>query len=122
MTSRDPTNIYSTLAAMGEYFEPATVAEVNDHRVDVVKAKGEFIWHLHEDTDDTFLVIRGEITVQLRDRDVQLREGDIFVVPRGIEHRPIAQSEAHVLLFERAGTDGTGGPGVGRDVHQDAPS
>jgi mannose-6-phosphate isomerase-like protein (cupin superfamily) len=104
----NPANIYSTLDGMDEYFKPEILAWVNDHKIEVVKANGEFVWHLHEDTDDTFLVVHGEITVQLRDRNVKLREGDLFVVPRGVEHCPVAHGEAHVLLFEKADTINTG--------------
>ena len=70
----------------------------------VVKVKDEFVWHKHDDTDDFFLVLKGCLTIQLRDRDIQLEAGELFVVPRGVEHRPVAQEEAHLLLIESTGT------------------
>jgi mannose-6-phosphate isomerase-like protein (cupin superfamily) len=73
-----------------------------------VKVRGEFVWHQHEDTDDFFLVLHGRLTIQLRDRDVELSEGELFVVPRGVEHCPKADDEAHVLLIEPRGTTNTG--------------
>jgi mannose-6-phosphate isomerase-like protein (cupin superfamily) len=77
----------------------------------VVKVQGEFVWHKHDDTDDFFLVLRGRLTIQLRDRDVELSQGDLFVVPRGVEHCPKADEEAHVLLIEPKGTANTGDAG-----------
>ena len=74
----------------------------------VVKAKGEFVWHSHPDTDDFFLVLKGKLTIQLRDGDVRLGPGELYVVPRGVEHRPIAEEEVHLLLIEPAGTPNTG--------------
>ena len=74
----------------------------------VVKAKGEFNWHSHPDTDDFFLVLQGRLTIQLRDRDVRLGPGEMFVVPKGVEHRPIAEEEVHLLLIEPEGTPNTG--------------
>jgi mannose-6-phosphate isomerase-like protein (cupin superfamily) len=74
----------------------------------VVKVKGEFIWHKHDDTDDFFLVLKGNLTIELRDRKVRLGAGELFVVPKGVEHRPVARDEAHVLLIERSGTPNTG--------------
>lgn len=81
---------------------------MNGQHVKVVKAKGEFVWHHHENEDEMFLVLRGQLTIQLRGRDVVLREGDFFIVPRGVEHRPVAAIETHVLLFEPASTLNTG--------------
>jgi len=74
----------------------------------VVKAQGEFVWHKHDETDDLFLVLRGELTIELRDGSVTLRAGDLFVVPKGVEHRPVAREEVHVLLIEPSGTPNTG--------------
>lgn len=76
-----------------------------------MKVKGEFVWHKHDETDDFFLVLDGRLTIQLRDRDVDLEEGELFVVPRGVEHRPKADEEAHVLLIEPAGSRNTGDAG-----------
>ena len=99
------------LSAFEERWSPRTVAEFNGHDVMVVKVEGEFVWHAHPDADDLFLVLRGEIDVEMRDRTVTLREGQMFVVPRGVEHRPAARrGEAHLLLIEPTGTPNTGDP------------
>jgi len=74
----------------------------------VVKVKGEFVWHKHDDTDDFFLVLKGRVTIRLRDRDVSLEPGELFVVPKGVEHCPVAHEEAHILLIEPTGTPNTG--------------
>jgi mannose-6-phosphate isomerase-like protein (cupin superfamily) len=81
---------------------------LNGQHVKVVKVKGEFVWHHHESEDEMFLVLRGQLTIQLRGRDIVLREGDFFIVPCGVEHRPVAAIETHVLLFEPASTLNTG--------------
>ena len=92
-------------------FQPGIVGFLNDYKLAVVKAEGEFVWHKHDDTDDFFLVLSGRLTIQLRDRDVSLGQGEVFVVPRGVEHRPRADREAHVLLIEPRGTVNTGDAG-----------
>jgi mannose-6-phosphate isomerase-like protein (cupin superfamily) len=107
----DKVNLAAKLAAFDGVFEPKIVGELNDYKIVVVKAKGEFVWHSHPDTDDFFLVLAGRLTVQLRDRDVELGPGELFVVPRGVEHRPKADEEAHVLLIEPLGTPNTGDAG-----------
>jgi quercetin dioxygenase-like cupin family protein len=84
---------------------------MNDDKLEVAKVKGEFVWHSHPETDDFFLVLKGRLTIQLRDRDVALSEGELFVVPRGVEHRPKADEEAHILLIEPKGTVNTGDAG-----------
>jgi mannose-6-phosphate isomerase-like protein (cupin superfamily) len=98
------------LAAFCEHWQPRTIATFNGHDIMVVKVKGEFVWHSHEDTDDLFLVVHGNIRIELRDRTVQLGPGQLFVVPRGVEHRPVADEEAHLLLIEPTGTPNTGDP------------
>jgi len=87
---------------------PKIVSEFNGHDVMVVKAKGEFNWHSHPDTDDFFLVLKGQITIKLRGQDVCLKEGEMFVVPKGVEHCPVADDEAELLLIEPRGTPNTG--------------
>lgn len=104
-------NLAEKLRGFDEYFSPRIVGHLNDYKLQVVKVKGEFVWHKHDETDDFFLVLRGRLTIQLRDRDVELEEGEIFVVPRGVEHCPKADEEAHVLLIEPAGTVNTGDAG-----------
>jgi mannose-6-phosphate isomerase-like protein (cupin superfamily) len=103
-------NLAEKLSTFTEHWQPRTVAQFNGHDVMVVKFQGEFPWHKHDDTDDVFLVLVGRVTIQLRDRDVVLGPGELFVVPRGVEHRPTAEAEAHVLLIEPSGTPNTGDP------------
>jgi mannose-6-phosphate isomerase-like protein (cupin superfamily) len=101
-------NLAEKLAGFTEYWQPRTVAELNGQDVMVVKAQGEFVWHKHDETDDFFLVLRGELTIELRDRSVTLRPGELFIVPKGVEHRPVAKEEVHMLLIEPRGTPNTG--------------
>lgn len=101
-------NLEEKLSTFSEPWQPRTVGEFNGHDVMVVKAKGEFVWHKHDDTDDLFLVLKGRLTIELRDRRVSLGPGELFVVPKGIEHRPVAEEEVHVLLIEPSGTPNTG--------------
>ena len=96
------------LDAFSEPFQPRTIAEFNGNDVMVVKAKGEFVWHKHDDTDDFFLVLKGTLVIELRDRSVTVDPGHLFVVPRGVEHRPVAAEEVHILLIEPRGTPNTG--------------
>ncbi|HLF55267.1 MAG TPA: cupin domain-containing protein [Thermoanaerobaculia bacterium] len=104
----DPVNLAAKLATFSEHWQPRTVAQFNGHDVMVVKVRGEFVWHAHPETDDLFLVLRGRLTIQLRDREVRLGPGELFVVPRGVEHRPVAEEEVHLLLIEPSGTPNTG--------------
>lgn len=101
-------NLEHKLAAFSEHWSPKVVARFNGHDVMVVKARGEFVWHSHADTDDLFLVLKGELIIQLRDGEVRLGPGDLYVVPKGVEHRPVAAEEVHLLLVEPAGTPNTG--------------
>jgi mannose-6-phosphate isomerase-like protein (cupin superfamily) len=105
---RQVVRLSEKLESFAEYWSPRTVAAFNGHDVMVVKVNGEFVWHKHDDTDDFFLVLHGRLTIQLRDRDVELSPGEVFVVPRGVEHCPRADEEAHVLLIEPRGTPNTG--------------
>jgi len=101
-------NLASKLSTFTEHWQPRTVGEFNGHDIMVVKAKGEFVWHKHDDTDDFFLVLKGHLVIEMRDRSVSLGPGELFVVPRGVEHRPVANEEVHVLLIEPSGTPNTG--------------
>ncbi len=103
-------NLAAKLATFAETWSPRVVARYNGDDVMVVKALGEFVWHSHPDTDDLFLVLSGEIDIELRERTVTLGPGELFVVPAGVEHRPVARAEAHLLLIEPAGTPNTGDP------------
>ena len=96
------------LATFSEYFSPRTVTQFNNCDVMVVKVKGEFVWHKHDDTDDFFLVLKGMLDIQLRDRTITLGPGQMYVVPKGVEHRPVAREEVHLLLIEPTGTPNTG--------------
>ena len=104
-------NLAEKLALFDDHWQPRIVARFNDSDVRIVKVQGEFVWHKHDDTDDLFLVLKGHLTIQLRDRDVELDEGEMFVVPRGVEHCPRADEEASVLLIEPTGTRNTGDAG-----------
>jgi mannose-6-phosphate isomerase-like protein (cupin superfamily) len=103
-------NLQQKLDAFDDYFSPRTVGQFNGHDLMVVKVKGPFVWHTHDETDDFFLVLKGSITIKMRDRDVTLRAGELFVVPKGAEHCPVAEEEAHILLIEPTGTPNTGDP------------
>ena len=104
----DAINLAQKLATFSDTFSPRTVTQFNDCDVMVVKVKGPFVWHKHDDTDDFFLVLKGELDIELRDRTVTLRPGELFVVPKGVEHRPVAREEVHLLLIEPSGTPNTG--------------
>ena len=103
-------NLAGKLALFAEHWKPRTVAQLNDYDIMVVKVQGEFVWHKHDETDDFFLVLDGELQVRLRDRTVVLGPGELFIVPRGVEHQPFAEKEAHILLIEPRGTPNTGDP------------
>lgn len=105
---RDKINLAQKLASFSEHWSPRTVTTLNEYDVMVVKVQGEFVWHKHDDTDDFFLVLKGEVEIQLRDRVLTLGPGEMFVVPKGVEHRPVAREEAHLLLIEPTGTPNTG--------------
>jgi mannose-6-phosphate isomerase-like protein (cupin superfamily) len=103
------------LATFSDHWSPRTVAQFNACDVMVVKVEGEFVWHKHDDTDDFFLVLKGRLDIELRDRTDSLGPGQLFVVPKGVEHRPVAREEVHLLLIEPSGTPNTG------DVRTAAP-
>ena len=103
-------NLAEKLATFSEHYQPRTVGQFNGHDLMVVKLKGPFVWHVHDDTDDFFLVLKGRLRIELRDRSVELGPGEIYVVPKGIEHRPVADDEVHLLLIEPTGTPNTGDP------------
>jgi mannose-6-phosphate isomerase-like protein (cupin superfamily) len=101
-------NLSEKLSTFSDCWQPRTVAQFNGNDIMVVKARGEFVWHRHEDTDDVFLVLKGSLTIELRDRHVRLTPGELFVVPAGVEHRPVAEEECQVLIIEPSGTPNTG--------------
>jgi mannose-6-phosphate isomerase-like protein (cupin superfamily) len=104
-------NLADKLALLDAVYSPGIVGYLNDYKLVVVRLKGEFVWHKHDDTDDFFLVLKGRLTIQLRDREIELEQGEMFVVPRGVVHCPKAEQEAHVLLIEPRGTPNTGDVG-----------
>src|SRR6187549_3790026 len=101
-------NLADKLARFSEHWSPKIVGELNGQHVKLAKLKGEFVWHHHDDEDELFLVIRGRLRMELRSGDITIEEGEFLVVPRGVEHRPVADEEVHVLLFEPASTLNTG--------------
>ncbi len=104
-------NVDAMLARFAEHWSPKRIAQVNDYDVRIVKVQGEFAWHKHADTDEFFLVLDGQLTIQLRDRDVVLGLRELFVVPRGVEHCPRADAETALLLFEPSSVVNTGDAG-----------
>ena len=104
-------NLQQKLGTFADRFSPRTVATYNGHDVMVAKLDGEFIWHKHDNTDDFFLVLKGELDIELRGRTITLQPGELFIVPRNVEHRPVARKgEVHILLIEPTGTPNTGDP------------
>ena len=106
----DRLNLAEKLATFSDHWQPRTIGQFNGHDLMVVKAQGEFVWHKHDDTDDFFLVLKGRLTIELRDRAITLGPGELFVVPKGVEHRPVAEEEVHILLIEPSSTPNTGDP------------
>ncbi|HEX7615952.1 MAG TPA: cupin domain-containing protein [Thermoanaerobaculia bacterium] len=104
-------NLKEKLSLFATHWDPKIVAELNGQHVKLVKFQGPFTWHKHETEDEMFLVVEGSFDMELRDRTIRLEAGEFFVVPRGIEHRPVAETEVHVLLFEPAATLNTGDAG-----------
>jgi len=109
-------NLAEKLASFSSRWDPKIVAELNGQQVKVVKLQGEFVWHSHEGEDELFLVVRGRLVMQFRERDVELGPGELIVVPRGVEHCPKADEEVEIVLFEPASTVNTGTAGGERTV------
>jgi mannose-6-phosphate isomerase-like protein (cupin superfamily) len=101
-------NLAEKLGAFSEHWSPRIVGELNGQHVKLAKVQGEFVWHHHDAEDELFLVLKGRLDMHLDDRVVSIGEGELFIVPRGVEHKPVAMGETHVLLFEPAGTLNTG--------------
>ena len=101
-------NLAAKFASFEEHWQPKIVGEVNDAYVKLVKVKGEFVWHQHEEEDELFLLVKGKMRLQLRTGEIALKAGEMAIVPRGVEHRPVADEEAHVLLIEPKSTLNTG--------------
>ncbi len=104
----DKVNLAEKFSLFTDHWSPKIVGELNDSYVKVVKLKGEFVWHHHEKEDELFLVVKGKLLIRLRDRDLWLQEGEFVIIPKGVEHLPVAEEEAHVLLLEPKTTLNTG--------------
>jgi mannose-6-phosphate isomerase-like protein (cupin superfamily) len=103
-----PINFQEKLAKFSEHWTPKIIAQMNDYHFKLAKIRGEFIWHDHPETDEVFVVLKGRLEIQFRDGNVVLNKGEMFVVPKGVEHKPVAEEECHILLVEPAGTLNTG--------------
>ena len=101
-------NLQEKLSKFSEHWLPKIIAQMNDYHFKVVKVLGEFVWHDHPETDEVFMVLKGQLEIRFRDGKVLLIEGEMFVVPRGVEHKPVAEEECHIILVESAGTVNTG--------------
>ena len=112
----DKINLADKFSLFHDHWNPRIAGELNGQHVKLVKFQGEFVWHQHEHEDELFLVVHGSFRMEFRDRIVELREGELLVVPRGVEHRPVAEQEVSVLLFEPATTVNTGTAGGERTV------
>jgi mannose-6-phosphate isomerase-like protein (cupin superfamily) len=104
----DKVNISEKLAAFSGYWSPRIVGEINDSYIKLAKLKGEFLWHLHENEEEMFMVVKGRLIIKLREKDIVLSEGEFFIIPRGVEHMPVAEEEVHVMLIEPKTTLNTG--------------
>ncbi|MGB2768197.1 MAG: cupin domain-containing protein [Candidatus Zixiibacteriota bacterium] len=101
-------NLKEKLAKLSEHWSPKIIAQMNDYHFKLVKFQGDFIWHSHNDTDETFIVLDGEMSIDFRDGKVDLKPGEMYVVPKGVEHKPFAKNECQIMLVEPAGTPNTG--------------
>jgi mannose-6-phosphate isomerase-like protein (cupin superfamily) len=106
-----PVTISDKFEKFSDHWSPKIIARMNDYEFKLVRIQGEFVWHSHEDTDETFLILGGSLVLQFRDGEVRLSAGDLFVVPKGVEHRPIAGEECRLMLIEPAGVVNTGDAG-----------
>jgi mannose-6-phosphate isomerase-like protein (cupin superfamily) len=107
----EPIAIRDKFKKFSEVFQPKVIARMNDYEFKLARAKGDFVWHSHAETDEVFLIVEGQLRIDFRDGSVTLNEGDIFVVPRGVEHKPFAANECKLMLIEPAGTVNTGDAG-----------
>jgi mannose-6-phosphate isomerase-like protein (cupin superfamily) len=103
-----PINLQEKLSKFSEHWSPRIIAQMNNYHFKIAKLQGEFIWHEHPETDEVFVVLQGQLQIQFPDGEVTLREGEMFVVPKALQHRPVAEHECHIMLVEPAGTVNTG--------------
>jgi mannose-6-phosphate isomerase-like protein (cupin superfamily) len=114
-----PISFADKFSKFQDVFQPKVIAEMNDYQFKLARVKGDFVWHSHEDTDETFIVVEGELTIDFRDGRVVLRPGEMFVVPRGKEHKPFASEECKIMLIEPKGVVNTGAAGGGLTAMND---
>ena len=103
-----PINLREKFYKFSSHWSPKIIAQLNDYHIKIAKVQGEFVWHNHLETDEVFLVVEGELEIHFRDGMVTLHQGEMYVVPKGVEHKPVASNECHILLIEPAGTVNTG--------------
>ena len=104
----NPINLEKKFKKFSDYWSPKVIGEMNDYQFKVAKVQGEFIWHQHLDTDETFFVIQGQLTIEFKDGSVDIEQGEMYVVPRGVEHKPTATKECHIMIIEPKGVTNTG--------------
>ncbi len=111
MMKSDPINLEEKFQKFSDHWSPKVIAEMNDYQFKLVKVEGEFVWHSHDDTDEVFIVIAGELTIEFRDKPVTLKKGEMTVVPKGVEHKPSARSECQIMIIEPRSVVNTGDAG-----------
>jgi len=116
----DKINFKEKLSKFSDHWSPRVIAEMNDYQFKLVKIKGDFVWHDHKDTDEVFIVIEGEMSIEFKDRTVELSEGEMFVVPKGIEHKPYSENECKIMIVEPVGVVNTGDSGGELTADNDA--
>jgi mannose-6-phosphate isomerase-like protein (cupin superfamily) len=119
MTRNAVINLQAKLASFEDQWAPKVIAEMNDYQFKLVKLQGDFVWHNHDKTDETFIVLKGKMTIHFRDGEVSLGAGDMYIVPRGVDHRPRAENECQVLVVEPRGVVNTGGSGGPKTAEND---
>ena len=119
MSARQPINLRDKFGRIAEHWQPRVVAEMNDYQFKLAKIQGEFVWHSHAETDEVFIVVDGQMRLEFRDGSVELKAGEMYVVPRGVEHKPVAERECAIMLVEPRGTVNTGNAGGKRTAPND---
>lgn len=119
MSARQAINLRDKFGRIAEHWQPRVVAEMNDYQFKLAKIHGEFVWHKHDDTDEVFIIVDGQMTLEFRDGKVDLKAGEMYVVPRGVEHKPVAERECAIMLVEPRGTVNTGDAGGERTAPND---
>ena len=104
----NPINLEKKFKKFSDYWSPKVIGEMNDYQFKVAKVQGEFIWHQHLDTDETFFVIQGQLTIEFKDGSVDIEQGEMYIVPKGVEHKPTATKECHIMIIEPKGVTNTG--------------